>query len=520
MNCEAKFHLVNFLNIRSTDHDYHATNTLPTRLIPSSKPPSTTHTPPPMASPERERKRKRDANGNPRAVATSSHSQQTVKIIAKAPSSHPPLLATVHGVQVPGSVKFDAYVKTSTSTKRDAEGKKVSESRAEYRLHAQTARIEYDGVAEGEDGLSYYVGVYDERTGGVEVHKAPLLHVRRTVRRLKEREGEAPEKASAGNSPVNSVIRVSNADGVYAGQLLASRQALSAAFGNRTSRKALLDEQINAITSSTLGSTASAAVVSAISSAVDTATASLPSSESLRSGKGNSKYLPPIHDDEEGVTVDNVYRLEEMVEAKVLAGCAAAVRSWEEVVNDGGDPESTISPHYVASRIRAVIESGVNVATRLKVLRLIEHIIHLHRLFASSFASTLYRPKIYEKLSADDKSITAYLLDAFTDAKNNNPNDRQLSKTKQTKLFCHLLIFCLKVEEDGKMDLWDLVQDLQVERKEVEMAAREVGARVQPLGETFVRMMGYGKEEAREHRIVRLSVPLVFPKAKMMVRKK
>ncbi|KAK6353567.1 DNA-directed RNA polymerase I subunit rpa49 [Orbilia brochopaga] len=453
-----------------------------------------------MASPERERKRKRDANGNPRAVVA-TQSQQTVKIVAKPSGSHPPLLATVHGVQIPPTLKFDAFVKSTTSTKRDADGKKISDTRQDYRLHAQTARIEYDGTAEGEDGLSYYVGVYDERSGNVEVYKAPFLHVRRTVRRLKEREGEAPEKASAGN-------------------ILASRQALSAAFGNRTSRKALLDEQINAITASTLGTTASDSVVSAISSAVDTATASLPSSESLRSGKGNSKYIPPTHDDEEGVTVNNIYRLDEMVEGKVLSGCAAAVRGWEEVVNKGGDPESTISPHYVASRIRAVIESGTSVTTRLKILRLIEHIIHLHRLFASSFASTVYRPKIYEKLSADDKSITAYLIDTFTDAKNNNPNDRQLSRTKQTKLYCYLLIFCLKVEEDGKMDLWDLVQDLQVDRKEVEMAAREIGARVQPFAENIVRMMGFSKDEAREHRIVKLAVPLVFPKAKMMMRKK
>ncbi|EWC47792.1 hypothetical protein DRE_02992 [Drechslerella stenobrocha 248] len=454
-----------------------------------------------MASPERERKRKRDANGNPRPVTTSSKSSvsQTAKINLKPSGSHPPILTSIHGVELPADLKFDAYFKTTSVKKRTAEGKRVQSEERDYRLHAQTARIEYDGVSEGQDGLSYYIGVYDPKMSSVDVYSAPLLHVRRHVRRLKEK--EIPEKASTGT-------------------LLDSRQALSAAFGNRTSRKALLDEQINAITSNTLGSTASADVVSAISSAVDTATALLPTSESLRSGNGNSKYLPPIHADEEGATVDTVYRLDEMIDGKVLDACLSGVDEWEHAVRTHAEAGSTISPHYVASRIRGVIDSGVNVKTRLKVLRLVEHIIEFHRLFVTSFANTVYRPKVFDKLTADDKSITMYLLDTFTDAKNQNKNERQLSKTKLTKLYCWLLIFCLKVEEDGKMDIWDLVQDLQVDRKDVEMAAREIGARVAPLKEQFARLLGYSKDEMREHRIASLTLPLVFPKNKSLVKRR
>ena len=59
------------------------------------------------------------------------------------------------------------------------------------------------------------------------------------------------------------------------------------------------------------------------------------------------------------------------------------------------------------------------------------------------------------------------------------------------------------------MDTWDLVQDLQIDRKEVEMAAREVGAKVAVFPETYFRMMGIGKDEAREHRLVKLALPLV-----------
>ncbi|KAF3210667.1 DNA-directed RNA polymerase I subunit rpa49 [Orbilia oligospora] len=454
-----------------------------------------------MASPERERKRKRDAQGQPRPVVPSSSSQsQVIKINRKDVGSHPPIIASIHGVELPTDLTFSAFSKKSKVSKHMSGGTKGEARETEYCLQAQTSRIEYDGRVEGEDGLSYYVGVYDPEKGSVDVYPSPLVHVRRQVRRLKEK--EIPEKASTGT-------------------LMDSRQALSAAFGNRTSRKALKDEQLNAITSSTLGSTGATSVVSAISSAVDSATALLPTSESLRTGSGNSKYLPPIHADEEGVTVDTVYRIEEMVEKKVLDGCAEGVREWEKSVRAGGEVESTISPHYVTSRIRGVIDSGANVTKRLKILRYIEHMIQFHRLFINSFSNTVYRPKLYDTFVSDDKAITSHLIDTFTDAKNQNKNERQLSKTKLTKLYCWLMILCLKVEEDGRMDLFDLVQDLQIERREVEMAAREIGARVEAFKEGYLKLMGYGKEEAREHKLVALRLPLVFPKNKMLqVRKR
>ena len=45
--------------------------------------------------------------------------------------------------------------------------------------------------------LRYYVGVYDPETGSVDVYPSPLVHIRRQVRRLKEK--EIPEKASTGS---------------------------------------------------------------------------------------------------------------------------------------------------------------------------------------------------------------------------------------------------------------------------------------------------------------------------------
>jgi hypothetical protein len=126
-----------------------------------------------------------------------------------------------------------------------------------------------------------------------------------------------------------------------------SRHALSSAFGNKTSKKALQAEQINALTAATLGDTAQTAVSRVISSAVQEATASLPSRESMLTGQGNSKYLPPLHADEEGVTAETVYRLDEMLSQNDLTSCK--VYQWEQAVNSGGLPSSSCVQSAISS---------------------------------------------------------------------------------------------------------------------------------------------------------------------------
>jgi len=201
------------------------------------------------------------------------------------------------------------------------------------------------------------------------------------------------------------------------------------------------------------------------------------------------------------------------VPQKELESCK--IFTWETEIAQGGEPESTISPHYVEPRIRQVIDSGKNVRQRLRTLRYIEHLIQFHRIMIHAPQKTMYRSRIYDQLEADDKSISDHLMETFTDAKNQVQSDRFLSKPKLTKLYCWLLILCLKVEEDAKMDLWDIFQDLQIERKEIELAAKEIGATVKPLGESLIKLMGLSKLEAREHRLVNFRLPLQFPKNKI-----
>lgn len=189
--------------------------------------------------------------------------------------------------------------------------------------------------------LSYCIGVYDPQTTSVEIYPAPLLHVHRQVKRLKAK--EVPERASI-KSVWPSLLSTAILDLKaylfrFHHQFQDQRHALSTAFGNKSSRKVLLKEQLNAINANSLGDIADDSVINTISSTVDEATASLPSRQSLSAGSGNSKYLPPLHEDEEGVTVDTVYQLHEMVNSKELEACQ--IYEWENQHSKGEESEST-----------------------------------------------------------------------------------------------------------------------------------------------------------------------------------
>ena len=70
------------------------------------------------------------------------------------------------------------------------------------------------------------------------------------------------------------------------------------------------------------------------------------------------------------------------------------------------------------------------------------------------------------------------------------------------------------MEYNASMDMFDIVQDLQVDRRDFEQICREVGARVRPFTDIQIQSMHITKTEAKERRLVTLTLPLQFPKEK------
>lgn len=59
-------------------------------------------------------------------------------------------------------------------------------------MHGSTERIDYEGreLEEDVEVEKYYIGIYDPRTGEVDIHLAPRVHVRREIKSLREKDAE------------------------------------------------------------------------------------------------------------------------------------------------------------------------------------------------------------------------------------------------------------------------------------------------------------------------------------------
>lgn len=76
----------------------------------------------------------------------------------------------------------------------------------EYIVHGSTERIDYEGQELEEDAEveRYYVGIYDPKTGLVEVHPAPRVHVRREIKSLREKDAELVKRNTVSDGVCNS----------------------------------------------------------------------------------------------------------------------------------------------------------------------------------------------------------------------------------------------------------------------------------------------------------------------------
>jgi DNA-directed RNA polymerase I subunit RPA49 len=70
--------------------------------------------------------------------------------------------------------------------------------RSEYLLHGANARLDYEGheVAEDSQYHQYYVGIFDPDMNTVELHVAPKVHVKPSIKAHRQRDLEVQAKGS------------------------------------------------------------------------------------------------------------------------------------------------------------------------------------------------------------------------------------------------------------------------------------------------------------------------------------
>ncbi|KAI1144009.1 RNA polymerase I associated factor, A49-like protein [Hypoxylon sp. FL0543] len=313
----------------------------------------------------KEKKRKRAEDSGPRpkkkvAIQTPQPTQPdgfTISSIRSA-GACPPVLATSPGLCIPSSVKFQVYTAPQpTGSKRS---KRADSHTPKLLLHSSShGKLEYTAKEEGSGGceshIKHYVGVFDPKTGQIEVIEAKKMTVRGAVRAQ-----EPPEEDTAERQASKTMMEL--------------RNNLGEAFGTKKAKKALAAITENAISSEKAISDAGGnpqklnSSSLALMESINDVTMGMASKEDLQAQADAAKPVPPYNPDAK--EIQDVYTPEALIGGEILT--AIPVRDWQEQVK--GKVNKMIPSAFVASRLVAVAE-GPNPVHRLRTLRYLDFLI-------------------------------------------------------------------------------------------------------------------------------------------------
>jgi len=237
-------------------------------------------------------------------------------------------------------------------------------------------------VSGGADSLlRHYVGVYDPRTGELQVLPARNVVVRGTLRVPPAPEGEdgSSEEEQVPQSVLThmqlpNVRMVTN----LREQRLKARTILGEAFGTKKSQKAIRSLTVNAIfTPQTPSQTSSGAkaldpLVSAVLESMSQVTSSMPTREELQAAVDDAKPRPKANLDAE--TPADVYEIEDLIGTETLR--TLNVRQWQDDIKAGKAIET--HSRFVSHRVIRVVESG-----DVKMLKALRYVLLMLDWFAA-----------------------------------------------------------------------------------------------------------------------------------------
>ncbi|KAL4890469.1 A49-like RNA polymerase I associated factor-domain-containing protein [Aspergillus ambiguus] len=489
-----------------------------------------------MPSDKVEKKRKRASDRHERpskkpALGLQDLPPLTTSVV-KDDSELAPVIVTTPGLSAPQNLRLTPYLKTrhedvDTSTRNS--GIASSEVLLQSSEHAKLDFVGREANDDADSQLKHYVAVVDpaQRTWQfVEVRKVTL---RGAVRKMKR----------AGSDDEEEEEEEAETDDEAAKTLRAQRTELTNTFGTKQSRKAAQSMAENAQLSNAPAGAASAAE-SAILSAMPTDAAAdiAAKTAAVQAQVQAAKPLPPANL-AASHPVD-VYPLDVLVpNGLATLRQLPGVQDWQAAVA-AGQPVTTTS-RYVSRRVEAVVQAGNS--TQLQVLRfiflLLEFVRSLRRGDRASGPGSKKLPsredlrRILSSSTGAHDDATETIPDPVIDAVRRKfaPNGSILTKHDLTLLHTTICALSLHIPpqpaKDGgsssvggnapnelATDPSDLRDDLHVDNSDIMQYFRELGCRVDKPRDTEFAKWGIkgGKAEAAARRVVRLRVPVVFPK--------
>ncbi|KAL8737605.1 MAG: hypothetical protein Q9181_001506 [Wetmoreana brouardii] len=399
--------------------------------------------------------------------------------------------ASTPGLTLPPNLPLRLYKKPRKNDTSSIGRPTIGES--EYLLHTSAhPKIDYVGreeaVEEAQGLLKHYIGIFDERTGKLELTRAKRLVLRGNVRAGKD-DGEERVKGHLG---------------------LSARNTLGLEFGSKRSQRAIEALTKNAISPLKTGRAAPGSsqpsldpVASAVVSSM-AATASMPTREALQAAADESKPRPQPNLGAERPT--DVYPIDQLVGSGILR--QMTIKEWQDAVESR--EEILTKSRFVSNRVHKVVPSGD--VRKIKTLKYLLLLLEWHGvLFAMGKGGgrkVPEREQLREQLGAWGSELIKQVSNRFAEG------GRLVSRWQLDNLITHICALALTVD-DFTTDVYDIKEDLRLENKDIRKYFREIGARVVSPTEVERARLKIGKAEAAAHQLAKLRLPLDFPKMRM-----
>ncbi|KZF19117.1 RNA polymerase I associated factor, A49-like protein [Xylona heveae TC161] len=437
-----------------------------------------------MSDPKADKKRKRASQdgSRPGKKVAIDLPAPTVKVsVVPETDEWSPVTAPTPGLSLPSNISFKPYRKARPA----ARGGHIQSS--ELLLHSsEHPKIDYTGREEGLgalDGLmKHYVGVYDPKTGELQVMETRNLVLRGTLR------AEAQE-VQRDNQKTKQALR----------------NTLGMEFGTKKAKKAIASLTENAITASEDAKSTNS-VADAVLDSMTESTQNMATREELQAAIDDAKPRPKANLD--ATTPAEVYPIDYLVGHDEMR--TIAVKEWQDAVSANRNIET--KSRFVSKRLNKVVASGD--IPKIKALRYLLLLLDFHLSLKSG-------PKGVKKLPQKEEMRKFMgVQDSWIDGvRRRFAEGSQLNKWHMDNLYTHIAALSLIVD-NFEVDTYDLKQDLKLEPKAISQYYHEIGCRIKNPTLTDRNKLKITKEEAQAHRIAVLRLPLDFPKTRIVPRRR
>jgi DNA-directed RNA polymerase I subunit RPA49 len=397
---------------------------------------------------------------------------------------------TPAGFALPTSIPFQPYTKPRARAAQRLVPGSGAIATTELLLHSAHTKLDYT-VREEDTLQKHYVGVYDPKTGKLDVTEARKMGVRAVVR-AHEATGEQIRQVGL------------NPEGLYSCansvQTAAKSRAELAIFGTKKARKALASQTDNAIGPAKAqrpeGTKVTATTAAVMASMAD-ATGGMATAEELQQEADASKPRPQPNLN--ATDVKDVYTVDSLVGADTLKHIP--VMDWVQAIAE--EKEIVVNSRYVAHRIQAQASN----IEKLKILRYMLLLIDFYLVTRPGRDGGRMLPKrdaVKAALGGVPEAVVESIKRRFAEG-------GAMPRFKVDLLITHICALACVVDH-YEVDMFDLQEDLRLQTAEMSKYFREIGARISALSETQRRTLQLDKATAAQRRVAKLKMPLDFPK--------